>query len=186
MKRRLCWLVMALVLVCAGPAFAHKVMLFALEEGDTIHAEGYFADGSPSLNSRIVVRDEAGNKLLEGQTDDEGRFSFTRPQAGALHMEMIASMGHRAEFVLAGVQTVERDDHMAAVDGDAPLTTVDEATLRRVVDEALDARLTPLVQTMLDQQRERRPEFTQVVGGIGYLVGIMGLVMYFRSRRPEE
>ena len=35
----------------AGPALAHKVNVFAYAEGDKVHTQSYFNDGSPAVGS---------------------------------------------------------------------------------------------------------------------------------------
>lgn len=58
---------------------------------------------------------------------------------------------------------------------------VDEATLRRIVDEALEAKLAPLRRSLAGN--ETGPRMTDIIGGIGYLVGLAGLAAWARSRR---
>lgn len=51
-----------------------------------------------------------------------------------------------------------------------------------VVEAAVERKIAPLRQMMLDSQNQD-PGLREVVGGIGYLVGIAGLLAYARSRR---
>ena len=86
------------------PVFAHKVNVFAYVEGDKVYSESYFNDGKKCVDSKIEVFDNRENKLLEGLTDEEGMFSFDIPPEevidGDLRIVLIASMGHRAEYVI--------------------------------------------------------------------------------------
>ena len=61
-------------------ALAHKVLLTAYVEGDTVFVEGGFSDGTSCKNARIEVFDPSGKKLLEGKTNEDGEFSFKPPQ----------------------------------------------------------------------------------------------------------
>ncbi|MCK5227172.1 MAG: carboxypeptidase regulatory-like domain-containing protein [Desulfobulbaceae bacterium] len=87
-------------LFSAGPATAHKVNIFAYVEGDTGYTESYFPDGKPVEGGTIEVLGPAGNKLLEGKTDQEGLFSFPLPAKDDLTIVINASMGHKSKFLL--------------------------------------------------------------------------------------
>ena len=56
------FLLTVLYLTMTAPwALAHKVLLAAYVEGDTIFVEGGFSDGTPCKNARIEVFDPSGN-----------------------------------------------------------------------------------------------------------------------------
>lgn len=66
---------------------------------------------------------------------------------------------------------------------------IDEAALRRVVDEsvaaALDRRLAPL-EKRLAQSLEGGPRLQDIVGGIGWLIGLGGIAAWLTSRRKKD
>ena len=89
------------VLLLQTPALAHKVNVFAYVENGTVYAESYFPDGKKVEEGAIEVFDKAGNKVAEGKTDQDGRFSFPLPAAkDDLNIVVNASMGHKASFLL--------------------------------------------------------------------------------------
>ena len=88
------------VVALLTPAGAHKVNVFAYAEGSTIHTESYFPDGRPVEGGIIEVYDQSKNKLLEGKTDREGKFSFTIPKKEDLTIVIIAGMGHKNEYTI--------------------------------------------------------------------------------------
>ncbi len=49
---------------CVGPAWAHKVTIFAWVDGDMVHTQSKFSRGRPAKNSTIVVYDNEGNQLF--------------------------------------------------------------------------------------------------------------------------
>jgi nickel transport protein len=51
------------------------------------------------------------------------------------------------------------------------------------VDQALARQLSPLTEAIrqLEKQQERA-SFRDILGGIGYIVGLLGLYYYFRGR----
>ena len=74
-QRFLCLLVAALWLAFSNvPALAHKVMIFAWVDGDTVYTQGKLGDGRKAKNCTILVYDKEGNQLLEGKTDQKGSF----------------------------------------------------------------------------------------------------------------
>lgn len=56
------------------------------------------------------------------------------------------------------------------------------ADVQRIVNAALDAKLAPLKRD-LAAQRSAGPGLTEIIGGMGWLVGLAGLGLYFRGRR---
>ena len=98
--------VFLLLIICvfATPALAHRVLIFAYTEGDTVHTESKFVPSTPVKQGKIMVIDQkTGKELLTCQTDDQGKFSFKIPpeaQKADLKIVIEASMGHRGEFLL--------------------------------------------------------------------------------------
>ena len=87
----------AIVLYCHD-ALAHRVIVFAFVEGDTVHTTSKFPGGKRVKNGEIVVKDLQGNTLLQGVTDENGEFSFKIPKREALKVILKAGMGHMAEW----------------------------------------------------------------------------------------
>jgi len=178
-----------ITVILSAPAQAHKVMIFAYEEGDTVYAEGYFADGKKAQDSLVEVYGEDGTKLLEGKTDTNGLFSFPVPDTPEIRIVLTASMGHRAECTLKGngngkTDAAKKEGAELIPRGEKVHVTVDEDRIRAIVTEELDKKIGPLAREVA-LLHERGISLTDVIGGIGYIVGIMGLLMYFKARRKE-
>ncbi len=95
--------VVACLLVCAalaGPAYAHKVNVFAYVEDGKIHVESYFPDGKAVENGAIEILDSQKAKVAEGVTDKEGKCVIPIPKRDDLTIVINASMGHKNTFVL--------------------------------------------------------------------------------------
>ena len=93
--------ILALVFLSAGPALAHKVNIFAYVENGVVFTESYFPDGRKVEEGVVEVFDKTGKKVVEGKTDQEGRFSFPLPAAkDDLNIVLNASMGHKNSFLL--------------------------------------------------------------------------------------
>ena len=189
---------LALLLLIAPTVHAHRVNVFAWVEGETVHTESRFPGGREVSGGQIVVYDDqTGEKLLEGETDDKGTYSFPVPRRADLRIELTAGMGHKNEWIVPareispdarasapppsdGEQTEAAAGRKAAVP--AAENAADAARIEAAVEKVLDRKLAPVVKGMAEL-RQHRTSVSDVVGGIGYIVGLAGLGAYPPSRR---
>lgn len=200
-------LVVLLLLGMPTRAWAHKVNVFAYVEGDQVVVEAYFPDGRKCRDSTVEVFDSQGNRVLTGKTDAEGHFAFRPPVRTDLLIRLIASMGHQAEYTvsaaeLSGVEPLPSkpeappsapgaeaesstgsDSAKAAESSQSGPGAVDLSALEQAIDRAVARQILPLRRT-IEEERDRR-RFLDIVGGIGYIVGVMGLVAYLHSKRQK-
>lgn len=177
-------------------AIAHKVNVFAWVEGDTVHVEGYFAGNKKAQDSLVEVFDSTGKKLLDGRTDQQGEFSFKLPKITDLKIVLTASMGHKNDFVIpmseleevsptktteSGGLTVPKPSEQTIVSGQAA-SAVDFAQVEAMLDKVLDRKLTTLSR-LIRETRPEGPKVSEVIGGIGYIFGLMGVALYFISKK---
>jgi len=175
--------------------FAHKVNIFAYVEGDKVYTESYFNDGKKCIESKIEVFDNRGNKLLEGLTDEEGAFSFGIPPGdGDLKIVLTASMGHRAEYIIradelissAGLIEEKFEENEEPVSIVSPETSlVDLKEIQSIIEDTLDEKLKPIIREMREIKKSQEDKIspTEIIGGIGYIIGIFGIIAYFLSRK---
>ena len=195
-------------------AEAHKVNIFAYAEGERIFTESYFNDGSPCKGSKVQVYDAEGKEILEGDTDEEGFFSFRIHQRMDLRIVLTASMGHKAEYRMSASEIPETvsqspgdqdsfsspgekvsgkkmtaevtDENVEEETSSQPLISMDMDQLRSVVedavDRALEKRMKPLIHSMARAQ-DRGVSLNDIIGGIGYIFGLMGVILYFKKRK---
>ncbi|MEW6571879.1 MAG: hypothetical protein AB1390_12045, partial [Nitrospirota bacterium] len=187
---------------------AHKVNIYAYAENGLVHSKGYFVDGTKCKNSVLEVFDERDKtKLLEGKTDEEGKFSFKIPKVTSIKLVLHASMGHQAEFTLGEDEVREamgiksRKSEVRSQRPNPPLSpftkkkgggitqelrttnTEIEATIERV----LDKKLQPVIRMLFKlQETSGKPGFTEIAGGIGYITGILGIIAYFKAKRIKK
>ena len=203
------FLFFALFFLSVTNAFAHKVSIFAWVENGTINTESYFPDGKVVQNGTISVFDSNKRLLLTGGTDSEGMFSFPVPKRDDLTIILDASMGHRATYRLSQEELGESvttaageedasppktDDvedivpettgpkQMFAAQGDGTITLED---MRRIVREEVSNQLGPISASLNRLHREDRVSIGDVLAGIGYIVGLMGLAMFIYSKRKK-
>ena len=181
-----------------GPAFAHRVTVFAWVEGDMVHTESKFSGGRTVKEGRITVLDPEGDRLLEGRTDANGAFSFRAPVDTGMRILLQAGMGHQAEWMLTEEEVKGSDG--AQVENKATESTQAEqleegsterghlGAIRReeiqhVVEEAVDRKLMPIMKLLAES--EARASFRDVLGGIGYILGLVGIAAYVHARKSR-
>lgn len=186
--------------------FAHKVTIFAWVEGDTVFTQSKFSGGRKAQNSTVVVYDKEGKQLLEGKTDKNGEFSFKVPKITDLKVALKASMGHLGEWTipaeeLAGAESTPSAPASVKPETTGPLpestgvqtpptktvpvtTGLNKQEIEKIVETALDKKLVP-VKNMLADAVDCGPGLTEIMGGIGYILGLMGVALYFASRRKN-
>lgn len=176
-------LMFAFLVLIAGAAEAHRVNLFVYVEEDTVYAEGYFPDGAACRECLVEVLElDSGEKLLEGTTDEEGMFSFKLPGKGPLKVVLDAGMGHRDEYILREPETGPAGPEESRAESALEEGEVPESGLQ-ALDQVLEKRLKPMEQRLIRiEQRLSRPGLTEVIGGIGFIVGIFGIFLYLKGR----
>ncbi len=156
---------------------AHRVNVFAYKEGELIRVEGYFSDGTPARDSKIEVYNQGGEKIAEGRTDEKGEFSFPVPEGkNNLRIILMAGMGHRGETSLSveGDLSPDRSQESLPVNED----------IEKIVEKSVEKALKPLIRMM--EEENRRMRLRDIIGGIGYILGITGIAFYLLSRRRND
>ena len=181
-------LVSLLMISVNPPALAHKVMIFAWVEGDTVFTESKFSGGKKVMNAQVLVFDKGGEQLLEGKTDNKGKFSFKVPKLTDLRIVLNAAMGHKAEWTMPESEIRESCGDPGSKKTDEPSQAIavglSKEEIKGLVEESLDRKLRPIIK-MITESQSKGPSVTEIIGGIGYIFGLMGLVIYFRNRRKK-
>ena len=181
-----------IIIIINISAFAHKVNIFAYVEREKIYTESYFNDGKKCVDSKIEVFDNQEDKLLEGITDEEGAFSFEIPPGdGDLKLVLTASMGHRAEYIIQadelgninGLIEEKIEEPVSAVSPE--VSSFDLKEIQSLIEDALDEKLKPIMSEVREIKKSQEDKIspTEIIGGIGYIIGIFGIVAYFLSRK---
>ena len=92
--------VAAPILAFAALAHAHNVALWAEVRENRIWVETYDTEGAGLANAKIVVEDSDGKVLLEGKTDDKGKFDFPPPNRNEMVLKLILDEHHKSKFTL--------------------------------------------------------------------------------------
>lgn len=181
------------------PVQAHKVTIFAWIEGNTIHTQSKFSGGRPVKQGRIEVLDTHGTKLLEGTTDDQGLFAFAVPQKTDLKVVLTAGTGHGNHWVIKadeiegmepmgeniGTTQTPSVSRRQPKPGDEPNRSptaeacLDAHEVEHIVNQALEKKLAPLTARLAEQ----RWQWREIIAGIGYILGLVGLASYVHYRK---
>jgi len=171
------------------PALAHKVMIFAWVEGDTVFTESKFSGGKKAINASVEIFDKDGKKLLEGKTDNKGEFSFKIPKVSDLRIVLNAAMGHKAEWTVPESDIREAGamlEKKSAVEPSGPIAVgLSKKEVQKIVEDSLDKKLRPIVR-MMTESKNTKPSLTEIIGGIGYIFGLMGIALYFINRGKKR
>ncbi len=177
----------------AHSALAHKLNVFTYVEGEQVFVEGYFADGKRAKNSQVKVYNDKREIVTEGLTNEEGEFSFLTPEVTTLRIHLDAGMGHAAEYTLSAsefnVVTSSSDEKTAPLSSQAPLsaTTNDMQNIashdevKMLVEQAVSSAVKPLVREIAELKN--KTNFSDIVGGIGFILGALGLFAYLKARK---
>ncbi len=200
---------------CAGPVQAHRVNVFAWVEENTIYTTAKFSGGKVARESRIEVYDSQKQLLLKGLTDNQGAFSFPVPKIDNLEIIVEAGTGHRGSWQIKKSELTLATETEKTKNNDSPASnrpasslkpqaktvttrTVTAATpgpqisseeleniVRKVVNKSLNEKLHPLL-LMLSEIRNPDPGLKDILGGLGYIFGLVGIVAYIKSRKQPS
>jgi nickel transport protein len=187
---------------------AHKLRIFAWAEGEIIYGETAFSGNRKPKNAQITVQDAASHAiLLTTQTDEHGIFSFTVPQKAINnHLDLLlivnAGEGHRGEWPMTAAEyltltptskstglkqstpTVAKNVPSPPADT-AQAVLINEQLLRRIVDEELEKKLSPL-RRVLAESKDNRPGLKDILAGIGYILGLAGILAWLQAKKLHK
>lgn len=209
--------IMVVVLGKASSAWAHKIYLHAEAVGQKVEGRAYFRGGAPAQEAKVEVFLSDGRKLLETKTDANGQFSFQPPARCDYRLVVDTGDGHGAEYTLpaadlpetlpplekaalpppeelsqppptASAKPSEKSLPPAQADGalqekgQLPMTA---EQWRQWIEEAVRRQVQPLARKI--EQMEDRIRWSDVLGGIGYIVGLTGMGFYLLGmKKPGQ
>lgn len=185
------------ILICcfffSNPVFAHRVILFGWVEGDRVMTQSKFSSNRVVKGGDITVFDMGGNPLLKGKTDDKGEFSFQIPGRESLKIVLFGGASHRAEWVIPESELVSASEtHQHVADGSAPDPGAEvikgrcsEKEIEVVVEKVMDRKLRPVLK-YIAESRQHAVSLSDVIGGFGYIMGLVGLVTYLKYRPKKR
>jgi len=192
---------LVLLILLSSNGLAHKVNLFAYAENGMVYTESYFSGGKKVIGSTIEVFDAKNNKLLlTGKTDKNGEFSFKIPEATGLRIVLTASMGHKNEYLLSedevrdaiGIAKLPEKsppEKMETEKRQAPpekATQIYDDRLESLMEQVVEKKTAPIMKKLLKiEEQMQKPSLQDIIGGLGYIIGLMGIGIYFKYKKKS-
>lgn len=102
-KRPAAALVGAMLLLAGAASLvqAHGTNLWCYVEKGRVYVEGSFmGSGRVLQKGKVIVLNDKEEKILEGETDKEGKFNFEPPYKGKMTILLKSDESHSADFEL--------------------------------------------------------------------------------------
>lgn len=143
-------------LLFSANAAAHALHITAQYDGVAISGKAYYSDQTPAAETYVeAVKTGETESAVYGKTDREGRFSLPFTQEGTFNVIIEGMEGHRAET------TVQK---MAA----SSMSSTELQLLREEIAQLKD-----------------KIYWRDILGGIGYILGIFGIVALLKTRKGK-
>ena len=196
---RIYGLIFVFLIVFSSLAFAHRLNVFAWVEGDRIEVETKFMGGAKAQEARVELVAENGKVLQTTKTDASGKASLALPagfQPQVLTVVVNAGEGHRNQWKIPAQEFSTTDGKLGKSFKDVVQATADDAQekiyTQRQMDEAIKLErlnietkvIVPLRKSLAESQ-EPKIGVKEVVGGIGWLIGIFGILAWYSTRRRK-
>ena len=179
-----------LILSLAGAAQAHRVAVYAYVEDGHIKGEGYVSGGGKVSNQQVKMLDAGGKVLAETKTNQDGAFSLPLPQAKPpLTLVLNAGAGHRATFELGAADLGVAAPASPAATAPVAAKPADQAVAVRQdlgpqVKKAVEQAVAPLRAQLAEMAlRSNEVSLRDIIGGLGWIVGLLGLAAYMKARK---
>lgn len=181
------WCLLMCLWMASAPALAHRLQVFAFADGDRIEGSAYFAGGGAATGARIQVLDAQGRPLTELTPDGEGAFSYQAQTAEDHIVVAETGDGHRAEWRIRASELASGFPSTAPQEPKTPPASPPgpamDADLTVLVERAVARQIRPLREELAAAQGQAA--LRDVLGGIGYILGLLGLLAWWRSRRAS-
>ncbi|MEN2996618.1 MAG: hypothetical protein ABC360_06430 [Acetomicrobium sp.] len=176
-------------------ATAHKLNVFAYSEDSSILGEAYFNDGAPARNCEVLVKAEGdGSVVGKGCTDEDGKFSVNIDPSNRKIVTVVVDggMGHLGR-VNINLSSFDNSTNMSDSNFIDKLpteeeqiknlvVTLDEKEIASIVKSVLRNEIEPLHAEIIQLRKElSKPGFNQIMGGVGYIFGLIGIALWFKK-----
>lgn len=192
-------------------AQAHSLHVFAMGNGDVIDGYAYFGGGARPHDAKIQLLDDTGRVIFAGKTDDQGEFKLRVSHKQDYVIEANSGDGHIASFEINGdelssqlpsgnegidVQVSQIDtasssqsekthppSTIIATDSSNTTVTLSRDELDNLIDAAVSRHVRPLREQLVAYEDKVR--FSDLLGGIGVIIGIFGAFAWFRAGKSS-
>ncbi len=195
-------LIFGLFLCQSEISYAHRVNIFAWTASGSIEAECAFSGGNPAQNSPVSVLDTAtGQVLATEKTNSEGHCIFAitdsmRKAPMGLTLQVNAGSGHLGKWTIEASELNQTQSQPQLQDGVAEGSSADAAPSQPAASQsesltisteiaALRADIASLHREIASLKNED-PSVRDIVGGLGWIAGLVGVACWFSARRKQS
>lgn len=188
------FILMSFLLSFTSPTLAHNVVGGVYVNGFDIEGEAGFSNGAMANAGTVVkVSDISGIPLGEVITDDQGYFVFTAKKHITHVFEINMGAGHTLKMQLPAEELPDSLDSTTIINAasvSSPNETTQEAEQQIItneqitslmLDKAIAKQIKPLRKEI--QALKEKSGLRDIIGGIGYIFGLLGVVALLRERR---
>ena len=168
--------------------YAHSIHIFATASGDTITGSAYYPGGSKYRNGTIKIYSPDKQLLGQSKTDENGNFEFKAKFYSDHIFTVTTHDGHKAQHTLSAHELPEdlAKLHLKTLPSEKANGAADvhNEELQKIIIAAVSKEINPLRQQI--QNYEHKIRLRDVLGGIGYILGITGIAFYFLGRKKSQ
>lgn len=180
-------LVMIILLALSPWAWGHKVILDVFVSGDLVEGELGYSNGDMASHADLSVLNHMGQELAQLQTDADGFFTYLPTQQQDLVFYADLGAGHvakvdlpAAELNLSTLTTLKEPESSILVKTNLASLSTQPANaaleLQKLKDEIRSMR-----RDLKAYKKQR--DWQSILGGLGYILGLVGLAYYFAAQR---
>ncbi len=195
----------ALTLFSTEAAFAHRLNVFAYPTGQEICIEASFAGGAPARIADVKILDEKGQTILTAKTSEKGKVCVPTPaefRPAPLTVIVNAGEGHQNKWTIEKSEfdgltsssdslknlssDLRKNDALSSEAGEKLFTQQELDEAIKAVRQDIEYTVVAPLRKQLAEAQQPKTTFKDIIGGIGWLVGIAGLIAWFSSRRKQK
>jgi len=187
-------MVLPFLLLSSLVVHAHNVVGGVYVNGLDIEGEAGFSNGTmANAGTKVKITDQSGTPLGEVETDDQGFFIFTAKKKITHLFEINMGAGHILKMQLPADELPDDLDSGAAITNTNSSTNKSLTLVSNVakgensqintlsLEKAIAKQIIPLRKEI--QALKEKSGLRDIIGGIGYIFGLLGLVALIRERR---
>jgi len=168
-------------------ADAHKIHVFAWVSGNTVTVESGLSGNHPLVNGVVTVKNaKTADLIIQGTGDEKGIFTFEIPEtvkrnANDMLITVSGGEGHQSDWLIPATEYLAE-----TMTNKLPAQqTLGNEELEDLLRKILAEELAPLKRTLAKSQ-DQKPGFRDIMGGIGYLLGLAGLVAWLKNKKTNN
>lgn len=155
---------------------AHSINIFAEYEGDVLKGKAY-SGGRGIANATVAFRDVNGTQLGTAKTDSAGTFEFRPATPASIDCQLLLEDGHGCRYRVDIVPEPGTAPHSPATqDLSSEGAHNDLADLKNQIHN---------MELMLHEQAHRAG-LRDIIGGIGYILGLAGVVALIKTKKATS